>query len=89
LFNWKKISLEGGQTLYEGPEGELFEDLQQAYEHTVAAKTSQTGFSESKVGLSFLQKFLNNCCSEEQEMLIDDARIMITTSTMEDIEHKI
>ena len=84
MFGWKKIRLEGGQILYEGPTGELFDDLHRAYEHEVAKKVSQTGLDENKVGLSFLQKFLNTCCSEDQEMAIDDTRILVTTSTLED-----
>ena len=84
MIGWKKIQLEGDRTLYEGPNGELYDDLQLACEHEVAAKVSQTGLPENKVGLSFLQKFLNSCCSEEQEMATDDSRILVTASTLED-----
>ena len=84
MIGWKKIRLEGDRTLYEGPNGESYDDLQLAYEHEVAAKVSQTGLPENKVGLSFLQKFLNSCCSEEEEMATDDSRILVTPSTLED-----
>ena len=84
MFGWQRIQLEGQQALYKSPSGEVFDDLQHAYEYEVASKSAQTGVPETKVGLSFLQKFLKDCGGEEQEVAFDDTRILLTTSTLED-----
>jgi hypothetical protein len=85
LLGWKKIQMcENGAVAYEGPHGEVYEDLQQVYEHEVAAKALQTGVSENRLALSFLQKFLKECCSEQREEEQENARVVVTTSTLED-----
>ena len=85
MIGWRKVDLESGQTLYEGPNGDVVDDIQHAYELEVAAKASQTGLPENKVGLTFLQKFINNCCSEDQDTEIEGGRVILTTSTLEDL----
>ena len=85
LVGWKKIQMcENGAVAFEGPHGEVYEDLQQVYEHEVAAKALQTGVSENRLALSFLQKFLKECCSEQRQEEEENARVVVTTSTLED-----
>jgi hypothetical protein len=85
LVGWKKVVLhEGGAIAYEGPHGEVYEDLQQVYEQEVAAKAAQRGMSENRLALTFLQKFLTECCSEQQHKEEDGSRVVVTTSTLED-----
>jgi hypothetical protein len=85
LVGWRKIQLdEGAVVVYEGPNGEVYDDIQQAYEHEVSAKAADTGMSENRLALSFLQKFLNECGAEQRESKENHQRVVLTTSTMED-----
>ena len=85
LVGWRKIPLEGSDTfMYEGPNGELYDDLQQVYEYEVAAKAASSGLPETRMALNFLQKFLNECCTEQQQREEQGQRIVLTTSTLED-----
>ncbi len=60
LVGWKKIALEGSDLVVcEGPDGQVFESLQDVYEHMVAIKTASTGVDKSKVSLSVLQHLLS------------------------------
>ena len=80
LLGWKKTSLEdGGAFLYE-----IFEDLGEVYEYVVASKSAVAGVDETKIHLSVLQHFLNDCCSEKEERAGDGERCVVTTSTLED-----
>ena len=62
----------------------MYEDLQQVYEQEVGAKAAQSGMSENRLALTFLQKFLTECCSEQQHKEEDGTRVVVTTSTLED-----
>ena len=89
LLGWKKTSLEeGGAFLYEGPHGEVFEDLREVYEYVVASKSADAGVDETKIHLSVLQHFLTDCCSEKEERAGDGARCVVTTGTLEDWLHR-
>ena len=89
LVGWKKIVHEGSDlVVYEGPEGHVFESLQEVYEHVVAIKTASMGVDKSKVSLSALQHFLNECCSEQQERSEEGRRFVLTTSTLEGYLHR-
>ena len=85
LVGWKKITdEETGVVMYEGPCGETFEDLAQVYEYDVALRYGDAGVDASRVQLSVLQNFLNECCSEHEERAEGEQRIVVTTSTLED-----
>ena len=89
LVGWKKIALEGsGLVVYEGPDGDVLESLQEVYDHVVATRTAMTGVDKSKVNLSVLQHFLNECCSEQEERSEEGRRFVLTTSTLEDYLHR-
>ena len=53
--------------MYEGPNGEVYEDLQEAYEQEVAARSAQTSLDENKLALTFLQKFLNEAAGARHQ----------------------
>ncbi len=85
MVGWRRVELEeGGVVLFQGPNGEVYDDLQQAYEYEVAAKAAQTGMPENRLALTFLQKFLNECGSEHREVEEQEERFVVTTSTLED-----
>ena len=85
LVGWSKIELsEGAAAVYIGPNGERYDDIQEAYEYEVAARAAQTGMSENRLALIFLQKFLRDCCSEARETEESSKRVVVTTSTLED-----
>ena len=85
LVGWKKIPLEGSDVVvYEGPDGQVFESLQDVYEQVVAIKTATAGVDKSKVNLSVLQHFLNECCTEQEERSEEGRRFVVTSSTLED-----
>ena len=51
----------------------------------MATRSAQSGVEESKLALTFLQKFVNSCGTESEER--EDAegtRFVLTTSTVED-----
>ena len=85
---WKRIELSDGQNLYEGPNGELYEDLHAAYEHDIAAKAANTGVAQNRVALDFLQRFLKDSCSETEQREDNGTRFAVTTSTLEDWLHR-
>ena len=86
LVGWKKLELsEGGAAVYIGPNGERYDDVQQAYEHEVAARSAETGMSETRLAHTFLQKFLRDCCSESRQTEEDGNRVVVTTSTLEEM----
>jgi len=70
--------------MYEGPGGEVFQSLQEVYEHVVAARIASADADKSKVHLSVLQHFLNERCSEKEEHSEEDRRFVVTSSTLED-----
>ena len=78
LVGWKRIaSGNNSQAYYEGPNGEVCEDLKQAFETEMASKHVGGDVSEAKVHLSVLQRFLNDCSSErEQRRLVTEARMI-------------
>ena len=49
---WKKIDLPDGNVVYEGPNGELLEDLHAAYEQDIATKAAAAGVAQEKVTLA-------------------------------------
>ena len=53
-----------GAVVYEGPNGELFDNLLAAYDYFKAQQCAQAGVADAKLPLTFLQKFHNECCSE-------------------------
>ena len=69
----------GGACVYEGPNGEVYEDLREAYEQEVAARSAQTNKDEHMLALTFLQKFLNECCTESEERDESGQRFVVTT----------
>ena len=85
LVGWKKIIPDDGtRIIYEGPHGEVYEDLDQVYEYEIGAKHADGSADSTKVHLSILQKFLNDCCTEKSERAEDGMRVVVTTSTVED-----
>ena len=85
LVGWKKINTgEEGCHHYEGPNGEVCEDLQQAFEMELATKHIANSVDSTKVHLSVLQQFLNDCCSEKETRQEGEQRYVVTTSTLED-----
>jgi hypothetical protein len=85
LIGWKKVVPDDGSRItYEGPHGEVYEDLEQVYEYEIATKHAEAGADSTKVHLSILQQFLNDCCTEKGERTEADMRVVITTSTLED-----
>jgi len=85
LLGWKRLVLEATDVVvYEGPGGEVFESLQEVYEHVVAARVSNIGTDKMQMHLSVLQHYLNECCSEKEERAEEDRRFVVTSSTLED-----
>ena len=76
------------QAYYEGSNGEVCEDLQQALEFEMASKHVGGDVSETKVHLSVLQQFLNECCSEKEQRQDGEQRYVLTTSALEDWLHR-
>ncbi len=62
--------------MYEGPCGEVFETKAQVYEYEVAMKYGGADVDGTKVQLSVLQQFLNECFSEREERAEDEQRIV-------------
>ena len=87
LLGWRRVDT-GGVVFYEGPNGELCEDLQHVYEQVTAAQSTQAGCETGRIALTFLQKFLNECCSEKEQREDADQRCVVTTSTLEDWLHR-
>jgi len=84
MVGWRRMELEGGEIVFEGPNGERYADLQHAFEQEVAAKVARTGIQENRLALTFLQKFLNECCSEQEQREESGQRFVVATSTLED-----
>ena len=86
LVGWRRIESEDGELVaLEGPNGERCEDEHQAYEHDIASKkAAQSNWGEAQKQLTFLQKFLNDHCSESVENEEQQQRTVVTTSTLED-----
>ena len=87
LLGWKKVETEG-VVFFEGPSGEVFDDLPQVYEYVVAAQSTQGGCESGGLPLTFLQKFLNERCSEKEQQEDGEQRCVVTTSTLEDWLHR-
>jgi hypothetical protein len=89
LPGWREVKLgDEGAVVYEGPNGELFDNLLAAYDYFKAQQCAQAGVADAKLPLTFLQKFLNECCSEKEHREEGEQRIVITTSTLEDWLHR-
>ena len=85
LVGWRKVAAEEeGPATYEGPNGEVYEDLEQVFEYVTASHKLDAGVDGTKIHLSILQQFLNECCSESEVHADADRRYVITTSTLED-----
>ena len=84
LPGWKRIQNLDGDYVYQGINGEVFGDLQEVYEYTVAARAADSGIENSSHTLTFLQKFLRECASESEQREEDGQRYVLTTSTLED-----
>ena len=55
MMGWKRCQVEeDGPFVYEGPNGERYESLQQAYEQEVMTRCVQSGIPESRLALTFL-----------------------------------
>ena len=83
LVGWKRV-VDNGRVIYEGPSGEAFEDLREVYEYEIASKHTGDGVDGSKMHLTILQKFLNECCSERDEQHDGDQRVVVSTSALDD-----
>lgn len=67
LPGWREVKLgDEGAVVYEGPNGELFDNLLAADDYFKAQQCAQAGVADAKLPLTFLQKFLNECCSEKE-----------------------
>ena len=54
MMGWRIREVEGGGAcVYEGPNGEVYEDLREAYEQEVAARSAQTNTDEHMLALTF------------------------------------
>ena len=85
MMGWKRCQVEdGGPLVYEGPNGERYETLQQAYEQEVMTRSVQSGIPENRLALTFLQKFVNQFGTESTQREVEETRFVVTTSTLED-----
>ena len=85
MIGFKRLqNEEGGPLVYEGPNGERYETLQQAYEQQEDARSELSGNPERRVALTFLQKFVNACGTETEQREVEEQRFVVTTSTLED-----
>ena len=84
---WRWVDGEG-MRLLEGSIGQRCATTAEAYDYEFAAMRSCEGEKDARDQLSFLQKFLNQCCSEtsvhEEGSEADQTRQVITTSPLED-----
>jgi len=89
LVGWETVPLEDGSLLYQSPDGYMFTDLREAYEHEVANKQLAAGGDTTRAALSFLQRFLNEHSEEREERSTEDhQRVVVSTSTLEDWLHR-
>ena len=70
--------------LFASPQGETFATLSQAFEHEVAMKQLAAGPWSNRVALTFLQKFLNESCTEKAVQTQDQQRTAVITSAWTD-----
>ena len=88
MMGWRMREVEGGGAcVYEGPNGEVYEHLREAYEQEVAARSAQPDLDENRLALTFLQKFLNECCAESEERGESGQRFVVTTRTLSPYRH--
>ena len=64
LVGWTKVAF---IVVYEGPQGEVYDDLEQVYDFVLASKNAAVGAGSTNVHLSVLQRFLNDCCAEREK----------------------
>jgi len=65
------------------------QDIGLAYDHEVAQKSSSFDVDQNRVALTFLQKFVNDCCTQNDTKVDAEAqRFVVTTSTLEDWLHR-
>ena len=87
LQGWRYIDIDG-QRLLENPHGQRCATTAEAYDIEYAQIASGGSEKDTRAQLSFLQKFLNQCCSErldqEEEGEDGPVRQIVTTSPLED-----